>query len=274
MTSESLQSSDGTNIHTVHSPATGEARGHVVLCHGANEHIGRYGHVIDAFNAAGYSVTGLDLRGHGKSGGKRCHVQRWEHYSEDIRTVIHAIGAPLFILGHSMGGLVVLEALRSGINDVEIKGVMTSNPLLGLAFTPPKIKTAFAKMLSALVPGLLMGNEVNIDHLSHDKEMNAAYLADPLVSRKLSPRWFTEMLRTVERVHTAAASYTTPLLMMQGTADPITSAPLAKDFFDAYGGPKTLQAHAGLYHEIFNEVERDKVIADMIGWLNGQVDAS
>jgi len=274
MTSNTLHSSDGTAIHTIHAPAIGEKKGHVVLCHGANEHVGRYGHVIEAFNKAGFSVTGLDLRGHGKSGGKRCHVLQWEHYSEDIRTVTQSIGEPIFILGHSMGGLVILEALRSGINGVEIKGVMTSNPLLGLAFTPPKIKTAFAKMLSTVVPGLLMGNEVNADHLSHDQEMNAAYLADPLVSRKLSPRWFTEMLNAVKRVHEHAESYTMPLLMMQGTADPITSAPIAKAFFDQYGGPKTLQAHTDLYHEIFNELERDKVIADMIDWLNSQQAAS
>jgi len=119
-----------------------------------------------------------------------------------------------------------------------------------------------------------MGNEVNADHLSHDQEMNAAYLADPLVSRKLSPRWFTEMLNAVKRVHEHAESYTMPLLMMQGTADPITSAPIAKAFFDQYGGPKTLQAHTDLYHEIFNELERDKVIADMIDWLNSQQAAS
>ena len=130
MISKTLHSSDGTALHTVHAPAVGETKAHVVLCHGANEHVGRYGHVIESLNKAGFAVTGLDLRGHGKSGGKRCHVLRWEHYSEDIRVVIQSVGGPVFVLGHSMGGLVVLEAIRSGINGTEIKGVMTSNPLL------------------------------------------------------------------------------------------------------------------------------------------------
>jgi lysophospholipase len=273
MTSEILQSSDGTALHTIQAPAIGDTKAHVVLCHGANEHVGRYGHVIEALNKAGFAVTGLDLRGHGKSGGKRCHVLRWEHYSEDLRVVIQSVGSPVFVLGHSMGGLVALEALRSGINGTEIKGVLISNPLLGLAFTPPRIKAAFAKLLSTVIPGLLMGNEVNPDHLSHDQAMNAAYIADPLVSKKLSPRWFTEMLSAVQRVHEAAGSYETPLLLMQGTADPVTSAPMALEFFEGYGGPKTLQAHEGLYHEIFNEIEREKVIADMISWLNDQTDA-
>jgi len=273
MISKTLHSSDGTALHTVHGPAVGETKAHVVLCHGANEHVGRYGHVIESLNQAGFAVTGLDLRGHGKSGGKRCHVLRWEHYSEDIRVVIQSVGGPVFVLGHSMGGLVVLEAIRSGINGTEIKGVMTSNPLLGLAFTPPRVKEAFAKLLSTVVPGLLMGNEVNPNHLSHDQAMNEAYMADPLVSKKLSPRWYTEMLSAVQRVHDAAGNFETPLLLMQGTADPVTSAPIASEFFQRYGGPKTLQAHEGLYHEVFNEIEREKVIADMIGWLNDQTDS-
>jgi lysophospholipase len=271
MTSEMLQSSDGTAIYLVHSPVEGEAKAHILICHGANEHIGRYTHVIKALNDAGYSVSGMDLRGHGKSGGKRCHVLRWERYSEDIRVAAQSIGGSLFILGHSMGGLVVLEALRSGINGVNVQGALVSNPLIGLAFDPPKVKTFFAKLLSTVVPGLLMGNELNADHLSHDKDMNAAYLADPLVSRKLSPRWFTEMNSAVSRVKEAAPNYKVPFLLMQGTADPITSAEAAGAFYETYGGPKTLQAHEGLYHEIFNEIERDKVLADMIGWLDSQV---
>ena len=118
-----------------------------------------------------------------------------------------------------------------------------------------------------------MGNEVNPNHLSHDQAMNEAYMADPLVSKKLSPRWYTEMLSAVQRVHDAAGNFETPLLLMQGTADPVTSAPIASEFFQRYGGPKTLQAHEGLYHEVFNEIEREKVIADMIGWLNDQTDS-
>ena len=105
MTPTMLESSDGTTIHTVHSPADGNAKAHVLICHGANEHIGRYPHVIKALNSAGYTVTGMDLRGHGKSGGRRGHVLRWEHYSEDIRVVAQSIGGELYLVGHSMGGL-------------------------------------------------------------------------------------------------------------------------------------------------------------------------
>jgi len=270
MTSEMLQSSDGTAIHMVHSPMEGESKAQILICHGANEHMGRYPHVIEALNNAGYSVSGLDLRGHGKSAGRRGHVVRWERYSEDLRVAAQSIGGPMYLLGHSMGGLVVLETLRAGLNGVDVQGVLVSNPFLGLAFKPPRIKTGFAKVLSSVAPGLLLGNELNASHLSHDEEMNAAYLADPLVSSKLSPRWFTECLKAQARVKGAVGNYTHPFLLMQGTDDPITSAPAAKVFYDAYTGPKTLQAHEGLYHEIFNELERDKVIAEMVGWLDAQ----
>jgi len=268
LTTETLKSSDGTPLHVIHSKASGDARGVVLICHGANEHMGRYPHVIQALNEAGYDVHGLDLRGHGQSGGKRGHVLRWERYSEDLRVVAQSIGGSMVLLGHSMGGLVVLECMREGINGVDVQGIMVSNPLLGLAFEPPRVKAFFANVFSAISPGLLLGNELNADHLSHDTAMNEAYLSDPLVSRKLSPRWFTEMKGALARVHDAAPSYSLPFLLMQGTDDPITSAPTATEFFQQYGGPKTVQAHEGLYHEIFNEIEREKVIGDMIEWLN------
>ena len=272
MTNETLKSSDGTEIHVIHALVDEPARGDILLCHGANEYMGRYTHVIEALNQAGYNVHGLDLRGHGHSGGRRGHVQRWVHYSEDMRTVAQSIGKPLVILAHSMGGLVTLECMREGINGVDVQALMISNPLLGLAFDPPPVKAFFATIFSKVTPGLLLGNELNADHLSHDAAMNEAYLSDPLITRKLSPRWFTEMQAATERVLDHADAYTTPLLLMQGTADPITSAPKASEFFKRYGGPKTCQAYEGLYHEIFNELERDEVIAAMISWLNNHME--
>ena len=116
MTTETLKSSDGTAIHVIRAMAAEPARGDILLCHGANEYMGRYTHVIEALNGAGYNVHGMDLRGHGHSGGRRGHVQRWVHYSEDMRTVAQSIGKPLVILAHSMGGLVTLECMREGIN--------------------------------------------------------------------------------------------------------------------------------------------------------------
>ncbi|MEC7242672.1 MAG: alpha/beta hydrolase [Myxococcota bacterium] len=273
MTTETLKSSDGTAIHVIRALASEPARGDILLCHGANEYMGRYTHVIEALNRAGYNVHGMDLRGHGHSGGRRGHVQRWVHYSEDMRVVAQSVGRPLVILAHSMGGLVTLECMREGINGVEVHALMISNPLLALAFDPPALKAFFAKIVSRITPGLLLDNELNPDHLSHDTAMNEDYVNDPLVTSKLSPRWFTEMNAASERVQSHASSYTTPLLLMQGTADPITSAPKASEFFERYGGPKTCQAYEGLYHEIFNEVERDTVISAMIDWLNNHMES-
>ena len=264
------QSRDGTTLYvkTFHSKETEKA--HVLLVHGANEHVGRYSHVIEALNTSGYTVTGVDLRGHGRSYGKRGHVMSWGDYRDDLSAGAKVAGTPVFVLAHSMGGLVAADALINP--QFEVRGLVLSNPLFGLAFTPPVIKATAAKLISKLLPALSMGNEVVVEHISRDPAVQAAYRSDPLISSTLSPRWFTEMLGAISRLERDGDKITCPTLLLQGSGDKVTSVEASSAIVDKFGSQdKRTKSYEGLYHEIFNEPEKDLVIKDMIAWLDSKI---
>jgi len=264
------QSRDGTTLYVETFKSEKTEKAHLLLVHGANEHIGRYSHVIKALNSAGYTVTGIDLRGHGRSYGKRGHIMSWGDYRDDLRAAAKLASCPVFVLSHSMGGLVAADTLRDP--QFEVRGLILSNPLFCLAFTPPVVKTTVAKLVSKVLPALSMGNEVNVSHLSRDKDVQAAYKTDPLVTSTLSPRWFTEMLKAMNRVDQEGEKITYPTLLLQGTEDKVTSVEAAATIVGKFASQdKTIKSYDGLYHEILNEPEREVVIADIIEWLDSKI---
>ena len=245
----------------------GEADRDVLLVHGLAEHIGRYGHVATALVDAGWRVTMVELRGHGESGGKRGHTNRWLRYVEDVQAAATAVGRPFVMVAHSMGGLVALSTLAQPIHPACL-GVALSNPLLGIAVKAPAIKVAAAGLLSRILPRLSLANELDVQLISRDPEVVRAYQADPMVYSKLTPRWYTESQAAMASVHAGAGRYTLPMLMMLGTEDGICSHQEGRRFFEAYMGPKELRINEGLYHELFNEPEKEKVLADLTEWLD------
>jgi len=239
----------------------------VLIVHGLAEHAGRYAHVADALTRAGCDVWAMELRGHGESEGRRGHVDRWKQYVDDVRAVARRIGRPVFLLGHSMGALVCLEVLRSG-QLPDIMGLALSNPLLGVAVRAPWIKLKGAGLLSSVWPTLSLGNELDPRHISRDPEVVEAYEADPLVYDTITSRWYTEMRAAQGAVMGHSRRFAAPLLLLLGTGDKICDAETARAFFDAYGGAdKDLAVFEGFYHELFNELEKDRVLAELILWL-------
>ena len=263
MQTSTIQSADGTKLRIGKS---GEGDKNVLLIHGLAEHMGRYGHVIDALNAAGWAVTAVELRGHGESEGKRGHVDRWEQYLEDVRAAAATIDGPVVIIGHSMGGLVALDLAIDGL-DNGIQGMVLSDPNVAVAFEAPALKVLGARVLSRLIPGLSLDNELDAALICRHQPVVDKYLADPLVFSTITPRWFTEMVKSQGRVVSNATAYKTPLLMLLGEGDAIcdwkASAALARN----WGGEAKTISYPELYHEIFNEVEGETVIKDMITWM-------
>ena len=263
MQTETITSADGTSLRIGRS---GDGDKDILIVPGLAEHLGRYDHVVAALNEAGWRTTVLELRGHGKSEGKRGHVMAWSEYIDDVKAAAAAVDGPMVVLGHSMGGLVALDAAIDGIGQ-DIQALVLSDPNVAVAVDAPALKVLGAKMLSRVAPSLSLSNELDANAISRDTAVVDAYKADPLVFSTITPRWFTEMLASQERVVAHATGYQMPLLMMLGEGDMIcdwtASAALARNWG---GTAKTIQ-YPELYHEIFNELEKDQVIADMVTWL-------
>ena len=261
---QNIASADGTQLHiSTWEPA--EYRHTLLITHGLAEHMGRYQHVAEFFTAAGYRVVGLELRGHGDSEGKRGHVDAWARYGEDLAAALAHIGAPCVVLAHSMGGLVVLDHLRSLPHTPT--GVIATNPLLGVRVEAPAIKLALAGFLSRFLPWLSLSNELETSYISRDPEVVKAYEQDPRVYSTITPRWFTEMRDAMARVAQAAPEQKVPLLMVTSDADRICDPLAARKVANHWGGSSDQLTYPELYHEVLNEPEKDQVLAEILAWL-------
>ncbi len=262
---QTIQSADGTQLHvTTWTPE--EYQHTLLITHGLAEHMGRYQHVADAFNSAGYRVVGLELRGHGDSEGKRGHVDSWSQYGEDLAAAVEFVGGPCALLAHSMGGLVSLDRLRSPLPH-PITGLVLTNPLLGVRVEAPAIKLALAGFLSRILPWLSLSNELETRYISRDPEVVKAYEQDPRVYSTITPRWYTEMRDAMIRAHEAAPGMKIPLLMVTSDADQICDPDAARKLANHWGGSSEQLRYPELYHEVLNEPEQQQVLAEILAWL-------
>ena len=249
-------------------------RGTIVLVHGGGEHSGRYEETAKRLNREGFSVVAPDLRGHGRSGGQRGHILRFEEYLEDVagclQTHVPTDQRPPILLGHSLGGLVcTYYAIAS---PATIRCLVLSSPLWGLNVPVPSWKHAVARSLSAVRPSFAMTRPTSAGEvLSHDPQVGTRYLNDPLVHFKVSCRFYTEMRRHLEQLPRVLPQLTVPVLVLQAGDDRIASADATRQLFPLVGSAKKrLIVYEGFYHEILNEVDRERVIQDLVSWLRSQ----
>lgn len=250
-----------------------EPRAIVVFVHGLAEHSGRYLHVFEAFNAAGISCAGIDLRGHGRSSGRRCYIDSWSDYLDDVDTAIALArergGAelPLFVFGHSMGGLIAATWSLFG-RARDTAGVLLSSPGMGASVEVPAWKDKLGMVMSRLWPGLAIPTGLDANLVSRDAEVVTAYKGDPLVFTTATARWYTEFLAAQEQAFARASQQAVPMIVMQAGADGLVDPAASKRFFDALGvADKTWKSYDGLYHELVNEPEKPQVIEDMLAWM-------
>lgn len=248
----------------------GAAKAVILLSHGAGEHSGRYAHVAAFFTARGYAVAGLDHNGHGKSEGVRGHLVSFDDYLEDLATLQSLVserfaGVPLFLLGHSLGGLIATRYLLQ--HQSQFAGAMLSGPAIKTELEPPALQMLLIRLLAVLWPGLGI-LQLEADGVSRDPAVVRDYQADPLVHHgKMSVRKVRELFRSMHDVQARAGEITLPLLIMHGDQDVMT-APAGSVFLDGAVGSadKTLILYPGLYHEILNEPEQDEVMGTMLRW--------
>jgi len=263
------------SLHYRWAPAA-PSSGTVLVLHGFGEHSGRYEHVLEHLAASGFSALAIDYRGWGLAEGNRGCLRSFDEYVSDaLRGLTLARhkkqpDEPLFLLGHSQGGLLAARvAMEEGAG---ISGLILSGPGLGIAMDVPIYKRAIARLASRLVPDFALASDIPSDWLTTDAEMVARVDADPLMVRSGTARWLTETLRTQAQVLAGAASITAPTLFLIAGDERLVSTETTRAFHDSMGAEdRTWIEYPRLRHELFNEVERERVLEDLESWLSSHV---
>jgi lysophospholipase len=257
-----------------------KAKAALVLIHGVGEHSGRYNNLLNALKGKGISVFAIDHRGHGKSHGKRGHIDSFMDYVYDLKLFVEYVkeenrGFPLVLYGHSMGGVIAAKYALTYQDDPSI--VVLSSPGFAPAFTVPGWKKSVAAFFSARIGSLSMPTGLPSEDISRDSEVVKAYDNDSLVHGKVSARWYIEFMKAGEECLANASSVKKPLLVFHGTSDKIADYKASEEFYtNAGSAEKDLLLYDGFYHEVINEPEQDrnKALKDVTAWIIKQVGGS
>jgi acylglycerol lipase len=261
----------GTNLYYQGWLPEGRSVAVLLIVHGLAEHSGRYGNVVNHFVPRGYAVYGIDHLGHGRSDGPRAYVDRFQDFLDPLQVFLGRIRGwqpetPIFLVGHSLGGLISAAYLLD--QPKEPVGAILSAPSVKMPGSVSPLTLLAGKVLSALLPRLGLVR-LEAEGVSRDPAVVRAYRSDPLVfTGRITARLGTELLKTMDRVLAEARKISLPLLILQGAADKLVDPGGARILFDRVGSAdKTIKVYEGLYHEVFNEPERDRVLDDVEKWL-------
>ena len=211
-----------------------------------------------------------DLRGNGRSPGQRGYLERWADVREDLRRLIVWVraerpGIPLFLLGNSLGGLVVLDYVAAAPD--RHPGVIAVAPPLGDLGVPRPL-LALGRILSRVWPRFSLDTGMDLSGLARDPEVAARVLRDPLFHRKGTARLSTEVTATIERVQAGAPAFPVPLLVLHGAADRMVPPEGSRDSWTAADSPTaSLIEYPEGYHALLADVEGGRVLEDIVGWM-------
>lgn len=251
----------------------GEPKAVLVVVHGLGEHSGRYGNIVDWFVPKGYAVYAFDLRGFGRSPGSRGYINEWAEFREDVKAFLEFVreresGQTVFLLGHSMGGLTVLEYVLH--HSEGLAGVIASGPALGVDIPP--LLMVLSKVLSGILPRLAFNTGLDATAISRDPAIVEAYVNDPLVHSLSTPRFGIEFPRVIEWTQAHAAEMRIPCLIVHGGADRLVPPEGSRIFYEKMTiTDKERQVYDGYYHEVFNDIGKEKVLAAVQAWVEGHL---
>ena len=257
-------------VYDAWSPETAP-RAVVVLSHGFAEYARRYDHVALRFGQAGLATYALDHRGHGRSGGRRVRCKSMSEYAEDFHALVGIAGRehpglPIVVLGHSMGGAVVFSYGVDHPDDYRL--MVLSGPAVSMAETVSPVLAVVGKLVGAIAPGLPV-QRLDSSLVSRDPKVVAAYDNDPLVYHGPVPAGIARALLLVsETMPRRAAALSAPVLIVHGEKDGLVPADGSRRLATCVGADDVqLTIYPGLYHEVFNEPEQDRVISDVLDWV-------
>lgn len=273
---ETFQGQSGLALYSQSWQPAGKTKAKFVIVHGVAEHSNRYLNLVNGLVEQGFAIYAYDQRGHGKSAGQRGYIESWDEYRADLTTFIHRVREdqpdfPLFLYGHSMGALVILDYLlheSDRFNGVIISGSPIDS---SKAASPALIFTA--RILSRLWPTFSMASPINPSQLSCDARVVQAYQEDPSVFKTLTVRWGTEYLDTQDWVKEHAAEINIPILILHGGEDLLCAPQGSEQLYATISSEdKTLKIYPSYFHEVHNEPGYMTVVEDMLNWMESHLD--
>ena len=264
-----------TNIYYQGWLPDGKIKAVLLIVHGLGEHSGRYMNVVDHFIPLGYAVYGLDHIGHGKSEGDREYVEIFEDFTDNLMVYYNMVKVwqkdkPIFILGHSMGGLIAPYYLIKYQDHFD--GAVISAPFVKIGDNISKTTVFLGKVLSGIMPKAGV-QALDPSGISSDPAVVDDYINDPLVFHgKTTARLAAELLRAIQYVNENFEKITLPFIVIQGGDDVLIPPESAQILYDKTSSKdKDIKVYEGLYHEVFNEPERGMVLKDVEDWLEAHL---
>lgn len=239
-----------------------EPKAVLAIVHGLGEHRGRYDGMAEKFCGRGIAVYKYDQRGHGESGGVRGHAPSFDTLLDGVDAFLNVVKAdhpdlPVMLFGQSMGGLVVIDYLLRRKHS--IMSAISSSPFLTLPKDPPAAQITIGKLINVIYPSFTQANQIDVNDLSRDATVGEAYSKDPLVHPRISTRMFFGLMGAAEYALEHAGELKTPLLLMHGSSDRITSVKGSRMFAERAPDLCTFKEFDGAYHELHFEVMADEV---------------
>ena len=265
-----ISASDGTNLF-IRDYSIQNSNKVMLIIHGLGEHSGRYLTLIQDFNNKNISVFTIDIRGHGKSGGKRGHSPSYKQLMSDIqyfiKHVTHKVSnQKYFLYGHSFGGNLVIN--YSFHKNKKIHGVIATSPCIKPAITPSKIKLFMGKLFRKVIPSLSLNNGININGISKNLQVIKDYINDPLTHSKISIQLSLDLVSSGIFALENSKNITVPMLVFHGSNDKLTSYSASKKLVENAGSNIKFIGFNDAYHEIHNDSEKEELLQNIFNWIN------
>ncbi len=250
------------------------ARSILINLHGLGDHSSLYPSLSNYFPGRGTAVYAFDMRGNGRSPGQRAYLESWEDFRGDLHAFVAHVrrwepGLPVFVLGHSLGGLVVLDYALHYPDG--LSGVIAAAPPLGKLGVPP-VLMALGRIMSRIWPRFSLEVGMDLSGLARDPAVIETVLSDPLFHRRGTARVSTDVTAAIARVQARAADLAVPLLILHGAADRMVPPDGSREFFQKVRHPvRELREYPEAYHGLFADWDQKQVLADLERWLNSRV---
>lgn len=246
----------------------------LINLHGLGDHSSLYPTIASHFPECGIAVYAYDMRGNGRSPGQRAYLNHWREYRGDLRAFVQQVrgwepDSRIFLLGHSLGGLVVLDYALEHPDG--LAGVIAAAPPLGKVGVPPYLM-ALGRVMSRLWPRFSLQVGMDLSGLARDPAVIETVMADPLFHRRGTARLSTEVTAAISRVQAHAEDLQVPLLILHGTADRMVPPDGSRDFFSRVNQPaRKFREYPDGYHGLFADVNHAEVLADVERWLEDRL---